>query len=285
MRIMPAIVGLLLIAITVQAADFNDNDYHEYILSEVDTAAIDVLILPPASPYALRDAELVQGGIEAWDEGINELGPQWLADGIDIRSYVLGFDIPTNEALLDPEIIVVSAEYNPALLFGIGLQVPISWCHGIGPGAGQIDWIEELPLDPDFHEHGGVWGMFSMSCDDGGKQCVVLNTNFLWLPDDENARNMFDLNTHEVGHCLGIGHVGDALDFTANNYPKQDIMSYEHGSHVHCVSNLNIRALEAVYGGLLGHPELFQPSGTYVHMNPSQYDYVDCDEPVVGLFG
>ncbi|MGB1585746.1 MAG: hypothetical protein ACPHID_01715 [Thermoplasmatota archaeon] len=267
------------------AANFNDNQYHEYILYEVDTSKIDVLIVPSASPYALRDNTILRQGVDAWDAGIDDLADAWLANGIEIRTYVLGEDIPPAEALFDPEIIIVSAEYNPVLLFGIGLQVPISWCHNIGPGGGNIDWREELIASPDFHSHGGSWGMLQAQCADGGKQCIVLNTNFLWLPDADNRRNMYDLNTHEVGHCLGIGHVGDALDFTARNFPQTDIMSYQHGNHVHCVSTLNVKALEAVYGGLLGKPGLAQSAGTFVHMNPADYDQHDCDEPTAGLFG
>lgn len=285
MRFPLALMALVLVVATAQAATFNDNDYHEYILYEVDTPKIDVLIIPSASPYALRDNAVLKQGIDAWDAGIDELGPQWLADGVEIRTYVLGEDIPTMEALMDPEIIVVSAEANPVLLFGIGLQSPLIWCHGIGPGDGQVEWLEDLPTQDGWHQHGEEWGMYSMECDDGGRQCVVLNTNFLSLPDANNRRYMYDLNTHEVGHCLGIGHVGDALDFSAKNYPKEDIMSYQHGSHVHCVSTLNIKALEAVYGDLLGQGSVAQGPGTYVEMSPSQYDTADCDEPTAGLFG
>lgn len=275
----------LWLAPTGTAATFNDNDYHEYILYNVDTPTIDVLIVPSASPYALRDNTILRQGVDAWDAGIDDLGPNWLANGMEIRTYVLGEDVPPAEALLDPEIIIVSAEYNPVLLFGIGLQVPISWCHGIGPGGGNLDWRDDIVNDPEFHSHGGDWGMLAAQCDDGGKQCVVLNTNFLWLPDATNRRQMYDLNTHEVGHCLGIGHVGDALDFSARNYPGDDIMSYQHGSHVHCVSTLNIKALEAVYGGLLGQPGVAQNAGTYVHMNPGSYSQTNCAEPTAGLLG
>lgn len=288
MRSTPITLSLALalaVAAVGSAATFNDNNYHEYILYNVDTPHIDVLIVPSASPYALRDNTILRQGIDAWDDGINDLGPSWLANGVEIRTYVLGEDIPPAEALADPEIIVVSAEYNPVLLFGIGLQGPISWCHGIGPGAGNLDWREDIVAMPEFHEHDGSWGMLAAQCDDGGKQCIVLNTNFLWLPDADNRRNMYDLNTHEVGHCLGVGHVGDALDFSAQNFPVKDIMSYQHGNHVHCVSTLNIKALEAVYGGLLGNPGVAQGAGTYVHMNPAVYALASCAEPTAGILG
>ncbi len=267
-----AIFAALLVAGTmVQAADFNDNDYHEYILYDVDTPNIDVLIVPPVSPYYARDLVNIEKSVQAWDDGINAIGPSWLADGVNIRAYTLGYDTPTPEALADPEIIIFSAEYNPVLLFGIGLASPVTWCHGIGFGEAAIEWHQ--------HEQ-SPWAVAQAECSDGGFQCTVINTNFFWLPDQENEINMYDLNQHELGHCLGVGHVGDALDFSANNFPEQDIMSYQHNpAQVHCVSNLNIKALSAVYGDMLGHPELQQDAGSYVHMSAGQYSHVDCLNP------
>ncbi len=270
------LVSLAMLFAPAQAADFNDNDYHEYILYNVDTPNIDVLIVPPVSPYYGRDLTNIEKSVQAWDDGINELGPAWLADGVNINYYTLGYDTPTPEALADPEIIIFSAEYNPVLLFGIGYAAPVTWCHGIGFGEPASVMTPDM-----FHQHEqSPWASMHAQCDDGGFQCTVINTSFFWLPDQENEIYMYDLNQHELGHCLGIGHVGDALDFEANNYPVQDIMSYQHdASQVHCVSSLNIKALEAVYGDLLGHPELHQHAGSYVHMSPSQYNHVDCLNP------
>lgn len=264
------LASFVIVVPAVLAADFNDDDYHEYIVYNVDTADIDILIVPAASPYYARDLRNIENSIEMWRDGIQEMAPSWLAQGIDIEYYTLGYDTPPLDVLWDPEIIIVSGEVNPVLLAGIGLQVPTSWCHGLGPfDASQV------------HQHdGSPWGVLHGECEDGGKQCVVLNTNFLSTPNQNNEIYMFDLNSHELGHCLGIGHVGDALDFSARNYPREDIMSYQHSSsHVHCVSSLNIKALEAVYGALLGHPELHQHAGSYVHMSPSQYRQSSCSNP------
>ncbi len=277
-RIATGVVALLLLGMaTVQAADFNDNDYHEYILYDMDQPQVDILIIPPASPYYTRDLVNIEKSVQAWDDGINALGPSWLANGLNIEYYTLGYDVPPADALADPEVIIFSGEANPALLAGIGLE---AWqfffsgespCHGLDPN-NPSDW----------HNHvGSVWA--SGQCDGGGSTCVVINTSFLWLPDQENEHYMYDLNQHELGHCLGIGHVGDALDFEAANFPEQDIMSYQHNpNQVHCVSSLNIRALEAVYGDLLGQPSVAQDAGTFVHMRPSDYTHVDCLNPNTG---
>jgi len=197
-------------------------------------------------------------------------------------------DIPW-DAAFDPEIVIVPAEFDPVVLFGIGEQLPASFCHG-EEAPDMLDRVSlaGLPDNTLFHQHNGSpWGMLSAECNSGGKTCFVINTNFLWIPEvwfteDENRRDMFDLNSHELGHCLGIGHVGDALDFTAASYPEDDIMSYETDNHdagrVLCVSTLNILALEKTYGYLLGQTGYpANTANTYVHQDPA--DWSDDQNP------
>lgn len=264
LALVPSAAGA--VCTSASGCEFWDNDHHEYILYEVDTSSIDVLILPPATPFAaLGDMDILRASTEAWDAGIDALGPAWLANGVDIRTYVLGEDVPPASALQDPEIVVVTAEYNPFVLFGIGLQVPIGVCTQQG-GAQQVLWS---------HWHGQASGVQAVQCQSGGLQCVVINTNFLL----GGERRLYDLNAHEVGHCLGIGHVGDALDFDAKTVPLTDIMSYNDvPSQVHCVSTLNIKALQAVYAPLLGQSG-GQSAGTYVTQAASLYSQVNCPNP------
>src|SRR5687767_7372619 len=62
---------------------FTDHCYHQGVWYSPDTAQFDVLVLPQASPWALRDTQLVEQSVEMWDQGIHDLGAPWIA-GLDI---------------------------------------------------------------------------------------------------------------------------------------------------------------------------------------------------------
>lgn len=245
--------------------DFWDDDYHEYTVYDVDTPAIDVLVVPPASPAAMQEVAVVKEAVTAWGEGVQALGEDWFRDNFTLNTYVVGLDVVPPEALADPEIVVFAAEFNPALLFGIGLEPAALLCQAIGQ--------DTLHAYPD-HQHGDVL-VRAANCANTGFLCYAINTNFAL--NEQGLVYMQDLVAHEVGHCLGGGHVGDALDFKAKAVPFQDIMSYEHGDAVHCVSNLNVRVLEDVYASLVGRPELdLLEAGDFYAMNATAYRHVVC---------
>jgi hypothetical protein len=296
----PALLACLLAlsALPLAGADFSDTNDHLSILYNLDQTEVDILILPSASPYALRDAALVQQSIQMWDDGIDHLGQAWLAAGLNLHQYRVGIDPIPVRALWDPEIVVVPAEANPALLLGTGLE-PMNvlgayYCHGIPPPEG-FTLAQALAALPGFHQHkGSAWGSVAgnapgRGCASGGATCFVVETNFLWTPDAQNRRSMYDLTSHEVGHCLGLGHVGDDLDFTATTYPHDDIMGTENDgghSHVLCVSTLDVLGLERVFGWLLGQPGYPQfPAGSYVELPPTSWWVDPCAEPTASPLG
>jgi hypothetical protein len=70
--------------------------------------------------------------------------------------------------------------------------------------------------------------------------------------------DMYNVTAQEFGHCLGLQHVGSqaGVDPTSDlKHPEHDVMNgfYTHfvgdsGTHLHCISNLDILALEFVFG-------------------------------------
>ncbi|MCA1810733.1 MAG: hypothetical protein LC623_01830 [Halobacteriales archaeon] len=248
--------------LTSSGCEFWDNNFHEYILYTVDTTKIDVLIVPAVTPNPTRDTQIVEKAVDGWKNALANCGCP--LNQIQINRYTLGTDNVPQDALLDPEIVVVTSEHNPFLLFGIGEQLPLGICTQRG-GA-----VQTFPS----HDHDGAT-IASAECKQGGMTCVALNTNFLL----GGVRRMYDLVSHEFGHCLGIGHVGDALDFDAKVFPVHDIMSYQYdATHVHCVSNLNLNALSGVYADLLGQPGQLD-AGDYIQMVPSSHTNVACANP------
>jgi hypothetical protein len=284
-----AVCCLVLSSLPASSANFTDSNYHQYLLYNMDQGEVDVLILPSVSPYALRDVQLIERSIQKWDAGINALGPTWLANGVNIHTYRVGIDPIPHAALWDPEIVVVPAELNYVLLAGIGLEVQntlgLYWCHGMPPPV-MLNSGQDFAGLPGFHQHDGTsWGTVraaGTTCDNGGTTCFVVNTNFLNTNTPANSRDMYDLNSHEFGHCLGIGHVGDALDFTAAAYPKDDIMSYENDGwdpyQILCVSTLDIRGLEQIYGYDLAPSGTWSqfPAGGFVQQTPSAWSTTSC---------
>ncbi len=248
--------------------EFWDDKYHELVLTDADETTVDVLIFPSVGPYPTRDSlATFKHGVLAWEAGIHELDSAGGLSHFDINAYAVGYDDIPLAALHDPEIVILAAEANPFLLFGIGLASPLWYC------ADSIVGFAHGILPDGFQQHeGSVWGSFRAECGYGGDTCFVVNTNFLL----GGQRLMYDLNTHEFGHCLGVGHVGDAGDFDAKTVPMQDIMSYQHTpSQVHCVSTLNVKTLATIHS----NDDSREPLPKYVHMEVGDYRQATCNNP------
>lgn len=84
------------------------------------------------------------------------------------------------------------------------------------------------------------------------RPCVVDNSKF--FIQSFTYEDMYNINSQEYGHCLGLEHVVD-------NHPEHDPMAgiYVDGvgakeGHLHCVSNLDVLGLTAVFGRLFDQP-------------------------------
>lgn len=246
-----------------ETCDFWDYKYHQYVVYDLDTTQIDVLIVPPAgmtSPDQIATSRLA---VQAWSDGIEALAQPWFAEGFSMSVAAVGVDVPSPDAAMDPEVVVISTSAQGVL--GIGLEPKQIGCQLLGE-------ITLADLGGHTHEGGAV---YAQDCTGIGFTCFALNFG------GADPRGLYDLIAHEVGHCLGAGHVGDALDFRARYAPVKDIMSYQDDpEHVHCVSNMDVRNLEGVYAHLLDRPEEeFLPRGSYMEFDPAEYMQVECENP------
>jgi hypothetical protein len=106
---------------------------------------------------------------------------------------------------------------------------------------------------------------FALSTD----PCIVNNSKF--FVTSMTYEDMYNINGQEFGHCLGLLHTSDGR-------PDHDVMdgTYDDepgapGTHLHCVSNLDVLGLEQVFGGLFG-----RETQEIVSVLPNQYRMIPC---------
>jgi hypothetical protein len=260
-----ALASLLLFAPAASAADFNDSDFHQEVWFEWDAAHLDVLILPPQVAYAPFRQQVLLDNVQNWADAIAGHGVSWLAGGVDLVAYAPGLQAapPAGFELNDPDIIV-ALNVEPG---AVGAAILTDWCSFLPDVSG--------------HQHPGSPVQVSLytavGCSGAEEPvCVITNTNW-----QTTQQGLFRLNGHEFGHCLGLGHVGDAGDFTVNNVPTDDVMSYVDGVSG-CASSLDLFAMQGAFAAVLGEsqPAVDVLDGVrYVREAPSAHVVYSCDGP------
>lgn len=230
------LVGSLVWAMPLHpaAADHDDGFYELPSHANWDHGDLSVLIIPPAHGQIFNfETGVLNGGdpgeltpfntylaaieaaIAAWDDAINLLGADWLKEYYEPTTYVLGRDPVPPEVLAAPDILVAADENE-------------------GPSLGTAIWAKT--------------GYVHTPC--------VVRMSSAFLVSFTYA-DMFNVTAQEYGHCLGLGHVGSqgGTDPTSDQkHPEHDVMNgfYPHSTgdadtHLHCVSNLDVSALEHVF--------------------------------------
>ena len=297
-------------------------------MNGLDSPKVDVLIMVPISPGAERDMRIMRQSIEMWEAGIDHIAKQlkltWLADGMDFHVSVDYFDPSgkggefTTYPIADPEIVVVAT--NPVGGIGIGID-PVDFtqdvfgagggqglCHGI-PNAADMDAWESLPGFDTPHE--AREGVYNEDCGgSGGNICFAVNGAIDPTPGEGPLAeffSLFDLVSHEVGHCLSVGHVGDGAEGSWGGLPKNDIMAYdaEPAGLNKCVSSLDVTALATRMSRyldtdrdgkvtekdhLLANDQVGDGSSPFQVQRPQDHFYAsasgkptDCPQPDLGL--
>jgi hypothetical protein len=305
-------------------------------LNALDSPQVDVLVLVPVSPTAERDMRIMRQSVEMWEGGIktlaDQMGLDWLAEGVDFHVTVDYVDLEggggefTTYPIVDPEIVVIAT--NPVGGVGIGVDaVDFAYrvgltdegdapCHPV-PNLFDFEAWEALPGFDNHHD--GRSGTYVEDCGrgdgegGGGNICFAINGAIDPEPGTIDFFNLFDLVSHEFGHCLTLGHVGDGGEAILGNgwgvVPTNDIMSYnaDPPDLNKCVSTLDVEALairmsnyldvndDGVVDGLdtlEANDQIGSPDG----LNPLQvqhpYDHhyasgtgspLDCPQPDLGL--
>lgn len=224
-------------------ADHDDGTYELVARGNWDHGNLSVLVVPPAHGQLFNfetgvlngedPAELtpfnsylvaIEAAIADWDEAINFFGADWLEAYYEPTVYVLGRDDVPPEVLAEPDILVVTDENE-------------------GPSLGTSIW--------------GKTGWVHTPC--------IVRMSSSWYTSFTYA-DMYNVTAQEYGHCLGLGHVGSqgGVDPTSEQkHPEHDVMNgfYPHmigeaGTHLHCVSNLDVLALEHVFDYELAYSAL-----------------------------
>ena len=236
-------------------------------MNGLDSPQVDVVVMVPASPTAERDMRVMRQAVEMWEGGIDylsdEMGLDWLGSGMDFHITVDSFD-PSGEnggefttyPIVDPEIVVIAANPAVATYVGIGID-PVDSVfvnEDLVPcrvGGNPFD-IEQWEALPGFNSHhDSRSGTYVEDCGGdgdaagggGGNVCFAVNAG-----NDAPVLEMdslFDLVSHEFGHCLTIGHVGDGAEGKWGATPTNDIMAYNSDPPglTKCVSTLDVEGI------------------------------------------
>lgn len=137
-------VGLISVLVMGSAAAApldEEPPYEQPVWFQWERAELDILIVPPNHGQIYNDEGPLGGegpaeatpansylramehSIEDYRKAVARFGPRWLPKGLKLRSYVLGRDQVPQEALRNPEIVVVTDETKgPVLGIAINLR-------------------------------------------------------------------------------------------------------------------------------------------------------------------
>lgn len=307
-------------------------------LNGLDSPQVDVLVIVPVSPTVERDMRILRQSVEMWEGGIEtlavQMGLDWLAEGVDFHVTIDAIDLEgdagefTTYPIVDPEIVVIAT--NPVGGVGIGID-PVDFASRVGltddgdapchPVSNPLDfeaWSALPGFDSHHESRSGTYYVEDCGGEQGeegggGNICFAINGAIDPAPSSVDVFNLFDLTSHEVGHCLTLGHVGDGGEAILGNgwgaVPTNDIMSYNTDPEglTKCVSTLDVetfalrmsRYLDVNDDGVVDGDDRLEANdqvGSPDGLNPLQvqhprdHDYAsttglptDCPQPDLGL--
>ena len=228
-RMLYAITAALLLVSLAPASALADHEDGIYELPALDLwtkAQLTVYVVPPThgqlynssgpaaggdpnevTPYENSYLRAMEASIEEWNRGIRMFGSKILKKRFKAHVYVLGRDEVPSQS--SPDILVVTDE-NKGPVLGFAMR---------------------------------------------SEPCIVNNSQM--FTRSFNYADMYNVMGQEYGHCLGLEHVGSqgGVDPTSSQkHPEHDVMNGFYadpigaeGTHLHCVSNLDVKGLEYTF--------------------------------------
>jgi hypothetical protein len=210
----------------VALADHDDGIYELPAQDDWTKARLRVYVVPPmhgqlyngngalggadpneVTPFKNSYLRAIEASIREWNNGIRKFGSRKLKKRFKASVYVLGRDELPDNK--QPDILVVTDENK-----------------------------------------GPILGFAAF-----GQPCIVNNSQM--FVRSFNYADMFNVMGQEYGHCLGLGHVGSqggVEPTSSQKHPEHDVMNGFYadsigakGTHLHCVSNLDVKGLEFTF--------------------------------------
>ncbi len=249
-RFIQVVIAAMLLAGMLPGAALADHEDGLYELPAQDNwtkTRLTVYVVPPShgqlyngngplaggdpnevTPFENSYLRAMEDSIEEWNRGIREFGSKALKRRFRADVFVLGRDTLPDEK--NPDILVVTDE-NKGPVLGFALYA---------------------------------------------RPCIVNNSQMFIR--SFNYADMYNVMGQEYGHCLGLGHVGSqggVEPTSAQKHPVHDVMNGFYadsigaeGTHLHCVSNLDVKGLEYTFVRTMTGSGESQP----VFMKVSEYD-------------
>ena len=205
--------------------------YRQPLLFEWTTAKIDVLVFPPhhgqvynvngplggdamaeLNPYENSYMRAVLDSIDDVGRALTKWGSDWFLNGLDLNIYLVGRDTIPQDALTDPDVLVIEDE-NKAVALGLAVAVGPPTCVVLN----SMFFITSMTYQD----------MYNINAQEYMHCLGLAHVNEVPPPDapnpdDENMRH-------------------DPLNGFYSHNPGAEI------AHLHCPSNLNVRGIEEAF--------------------------------------